>query len=94
MVYGFLPSIMVQVLIISSHLYIGVQRIVQGEKMLILTRKVGEVLVIGDEVEVTVLEVRGQQVRIGIKAPKEVSVHRSEIYNKIKSESKDDEQNN
>jgi carbon storage regulator len=55
--------------------------------MLILTRKVGEVLVIGDEIEVTVLGVRGQQVRLGIKAPKDVSVHRQEIYDKIKSES-------
>lgn len=54
--------------------------------MLILTRKVGEVLVIGDEIEVTVLGVRGQQVRLGIKAPKDVSVHRQEIYDKIQSE--------
>lgn len=54
--------------------------------MLILTRKVGEVLVIGDDVEVTVLGVRGQQVRLGIKAPKDVSVHRQEIYDKIQSE--------
>lgn len=57
--------------------------------MLILTRKVGEVLVIGDEIEVTVLGVRGQQVRLGIKAPKDVSVHRQEIYDKINSENKD-----
>lgn len=60
--------------------------------MLILTRKVGEVLVIGDEIEVTVLGVRGQQVRLGIKAPKDVSVHRQEIYDKIQSETKDGDQ--
>ncbi|SHG78234.1 carbon storage regulator, CsrA [Hydrocarboniphaga daqingensis] len=47
--------------------------------MLILTRKVGESLIIGDEVEVSVLSVKGSQVRIGIKAPKGVAVHRHEI---------------
>ena len=59
--------------------------------MLILTRRVGETLVIGDDVKVTVLGIRGHQVRIGIEAPKEVSVHRSEIYDKISTESKDQE---
>lgn len=54
--------------------------------MLILTRKPGERLNIGDDVVVTVLGVKGNQVRIGIDAPKEVSVHREEIYNKIKAE--------
>lgn len=52
--------------------------------MLILTRKIGESLMIGDDVTVTVLEVKGNQVRIGIKAPKEVVVHREEIFNRIK----------
>jgi carbon storage regulator len=52
--------------------------------MLILTRKVGESLKIGDDVTITVLSVKGHQVRIGIDAPKEVSVHREEIYNRIK----------
>ena len=52
--------------------------------MLILTRKVGEALKIGDDVTITVLSVKGNQVRIGIDAPKEVSVHREEIYNRIK----------
>jgi len=54
--------------------------------MLILTRRVGETVVIGNDVDVTVLGVKGNQVRLGVKAPREVSVHREEIYKRIKDE--------
>ena len=54
--------------------------------MLILTRRVGETVMIGNEITVTVLGVKGNQVRIGVNAPKDVAVHREEIYDRIKRE--------
>jgi carbon storage regulator len=54
--------------------------------MLILTRRMNETLVVGDDVTVTVLGIKGNQVRIGINAPRNVTVHRQEIYEKIKQE--------
>ena len=56
--------------------------------MLVLTRKLHQSIVIGDGIEVVVLEVRGEQVRIGIKAPKNVAVHRKEIYDQIQEENR------
>ena len=60
--------------------------------MLILTRRVGESLMIGDEVNVTVLGIRGNQVRIGVNAPKDVAVHREEIYDRIQQEKTEDDE--
>jgi len=59
--------------------------------MLILTRRVGETVVIGDDVTVTVLGVKGNQVRLGVNAPREVAVHREEIFERIKRERAEDE---
>ncbi|MBL7002505.1 MAG: carbon storage regulator CsrA [Gammaproteobacteria bacterium] len=59
--------------------------------MLILTRRVGETIMVGDEVTVTVLGVKGNQVRIGVNAPREVAVHREEIYDRIKADEQQDD---
>jgi carbon storage regulator len=55
----------------------------KGINMLILSRRIGETMMIGDDIAVTVLSVKGNQVRIGIKAPKDVAVHREEIFERI-----------
>jgi len=59
--------------------------------MLILTRRVGETVMIGDEVTVTVLGVKGNQVRLGVNAPKDIAVHREEIYERIRREQDEQE---
>ena len=58
--------------------------------MLILTRRIGETLCIGEEIKVTVLGVNGNQVRIGVDAPRSIAVHRQEVYNRIKLEKQQD----
>jgi len=59
--------------------------------MLVLSRRLGETLIIGDDVKITVLGISGNQVRLGIAAPKEVSVHREEVYRRIQDEQQAEE---
>ena len=58
--------------------------------MLILTRRISESIIVGDDVKITVLGVKGNQVRLGIEAPKDLSVHREEIYHRIREEKKNE----
>jgi carbon storage regulator len=57
--------------------------------MLVLSRRLGETLIIGDDVKITVLGISGNQVRVGIDAPKDVTVHREEVYKRIQTEQPD-----
>ena len=59
--------------------------------MLVLTRRIGETIIINDNIEITLLEMKGNQAKIAIKAPKEIAVHRSEVYDRIKAENADPE---
>src|SRR5208337_2663133 len=75
---------------LTSQLPVTHAKEARSPNMLILTRRVGETVMIGNEVTVTVLGVKGNQVRIGVNAPKDVAVHREEIYERIKREEDND----
>src|SRR5450755_1843478 len=77
----------------SRTIHFGSPRRQEGKKMLILTRRVGETVMIGNDVTVTVLGVKGNQVRVGINAPKTIAVHREEIYERIKREQEGNSEN-
>lgn len=62
--------------------------------MLILTRRPGERIKVGEQIDLTILDVRGSQVRIGINAPEDIIIHREEIYQKIKATSSNDDESN
>jgi carbon storage regulator len=77
-------------LILSDKVYLFLNLFVKygtrRSKMLILTRSVGQTIIIGDDISVTVIHVDGGQVKIGIDAPKEIPVHREEVYDRIQNE--------
>lgn len=60
----------------------------RGDHMLVLTRKLGESITIGDHIEITVLETKGDQVKLGIQAPKDIDIYRKEVYGHIQNENK------
>jgi carbon storage regulator len=66
----------------------------EDEKMLILTRRVGETFMIGDDITITICSIRNSQARIGIQAPKDISIHRKEVYDRINQENQDKLKNN
>tara|TARA_E500000178_G_scaffold326040_1_gene353895 strand:+ start:219 stop:542 length:324 start_codon:yes stop_codon:yes gene_type:complete len=70
----------------AQNFFVQARVSIKESAMLILTRRVGETLVIGDKIRLTVLGTRGNQVRIGVDAPKDVAVHREEIYERIQAE--------
>ena len=71
----------------SAEIYIDLQP-GKGDDMLILTRRIGEKLMVGGNVSVTVLSAKGNQISLGIEAPREIKIHREEVFNKIQSEKK------
>lgn len=73
-----------------GHPIMGAPSLVRiGFRMLVLSRKKNQKIIIGDDIIITIVLIKGDQVRVGIEAPKEVSVHREEVYNAIKSEKKE-----
>lgn len=65
----------------------------RGDEMLALTRKIDESIIIGDDIEIKVLEISGDRVRLGIEAPREITIHRQEVYLEIQAENKEATQN-
>lgn len=80
-----IPSFMLSGVEIDQHVSPRFRRL-QGKAMLVLSRKKDEKIIIGDNITVMVIEIRGDKVRLGIEAPKEITVHRQEVYDAIKRE--------